>query len=101
MTEVNSQIIKDLQNKGEKILVQLSASWCGPCKQLTPRLANMGNEFEKVVFVKVDVDNNMEFAQELEVRSVPTVLIYDGNKLINRSTGVQNDKFYKDILNAL
>jgi thioredoxin 1 len=101
MTEVSSQIVKDLQNKGEKILVQLSAPWCGPCKQLTPRLSNMSNNYENVVFVKVDVDENMEYAQEMEVRSIPTVLIYDGKKLINRSQGVQTDTFYKEILSSL
>lgn len=101
MTQVSAKNVKELQDKGEKLLVQLSASWCGPCKQLTPRLANMSNEFENITFLKVDVDDDVEFAQELEVRSVPTVLIYNGHKLINRSTGVQNDKFYKDILNSL
>jgi thioredoxin 1 len=101
MTEVSAKNVKELQDKGEKILVQLSATWCGPCKQLTPRLANMGNEFENITFVKVDVDKDMDYAQGLEVRSVPTVLIFNGHKLINRSTGVQPEKFYKDILNTL
>jgi hypothetical protein len=38
---------------------------------------------------------------ELNIRSVPTVIIYDGEKIVNRSQGVQSDGFYKDILNNL
>jgi thioredoxin 1 len=101
MIQVSAQNVMDLQNKNEKILVQLSASWCGPCKTLTPRLDQLSNDYEKVTFVKVDVDENMEYAKDLEIRSVPTVLIFNGPTLINRSTGVQSDKYYKDILNNL
>ena len=101
MIEVSAQNVMDLQNKGEKILVQLSASWCGPCKTLSPRLDQLSNDYENITFVKVDVDQNMDYAKDLEVRSVPTVLIFDGATLVNRSTGVQSDKYYKDILKTL
>jgi thioredoxin 1 len=101
MIEVSAQNVMDLQNKGEKILVQLSASWCGPCKTLSPRLDQLSNDYENITFVKVDVDQNMDYAKDLEVRSVPTVLIFDGATLVNRSTGVQSDKYYKDILKTI
>ena len=101
MTEVLAESVKELQNKGERVLVQLSASWCGPCKTLAPRLQQIGEEYSNVTFLKVDVDKNVDYATGLGVRSVPTVLIYEGEKLIDRSTGVQPEKYYKDILNKL
>lgn len=101
MTEVLAENVKELQNKGEKLLVQLSASWCGPCKQLAPKLEQISEEYSNVTFLKVDVDKNIDYATGLGVRSVPTVLIFDGENLVNRSTGVQPEKYYKDILNNL
>lgn len=101
MTEVLAENVKELQNKGEKVLVQMSASWCGPCKQLAPRLSQISEEYQNVTFLKVDVDKNVDYATGLGIRSVPTVLIFDGDKLVDRSTGAQPDKYYKDILNNL
>ena len=101
MTEVLAEQVKELQSKGEKVLVQYTASWCGPCKALTPRLSNISNSYPNVTFLKVDVDKNMNEAVSLEIRSVPTVIIYEGNEVVNRSTGVQPDSFYKEILDNL
>jgi predicted DsbA family dithiol-disulfide isomerase len=43
----------------------------------------------------------MDAALDMGIRSVPTVIIYDGDKLVNRSQGAQPEGFYKDILNSL
>ena len=72
-----------------------------PCKQLIPRLENMQKDYNDVEFVTIDVDDNQEGCMELGIRSVPTVMVYKGEELINRSQGVQPDGFYKDILNNL
>ena len=101
MENVTADKLKELQLKGNKLLVQYTASWCGPCKALSPRLENFENEYQGVIFSKVDVDQNVDTAMELNIRSVPTVIIYDGEKIVNRSQGAQPDNFYKDILNKL
>jgi thioredoxin len=101
MENVTSDKVKELQLEGKKILVDFWATWCGPCRTLVPRLEKMEGEHKNVVFVKVDVDQNIDAAMELGIRSVPTVMIYDGEKLVNRSQGVQPESFYKDILNSL
>ena len=61
----------------------------------------MSSEYPDVMFVKVDVDQNMDYASELGIRSVPTVLIYNGTELVNRTTGASPDKTYKDFLSLL
>jgi thioredoxin 1 len=101
MENVTSDKVKELQSQGKKILVDYWAKWCGPCKSLIPRLEGFEGQFSNVVFVKVDVDENMDAALDMGIRSVPTVIIYDGDKLINRSQGVQPEGFYKDILKNL
>ena len=101
MDYISKEQLFELQKSGNKILVQYTASWCGPCRQLSPRLANISNSYDNIAFVKIDVDENMELAQNLLIRSVPTVIIYNGEEILNRSQGAQPDGFYKDILNNL
>jgi thioredoxin len=101
MENVTSDKVKELQSQGNKVLVDYWAKWCGPCKSLIPRLESLESQYPNVTFVKVDVDENMDSALDMGIRSVPTVIIYDGDKLVNRSQGAQPEGFYKDILNNL
>ena len=101
MEKVTSAQVAQLQSEGKKLLVQYTATWCGPCKALTPRLSNLSNRYEDITFVKVDIEENMESAVELGISTVPTVMIYDGDTLINRSVGANIDSVYTKILDTL
>ena len=101
MENVTTERFKELQLEGKKIMVDFFADWCGPCKQLIPRLEKMEKEYPNISFIKINVDDNMDAALDLGIRSVPTVIVYDGEKLVNRSQGAQPEGFYKDILNNL
>jgi thioredoxin len=101
MENVTSEKVKQLKSEGKKILVDYWAKWCGPCKSLIPRLETIESQYPDVTFVKVDVDENMDSALDLGIRSVPTIIIYNGEKLISRSQGANSESFYKDILNNL
>jgi thioredoxin 1 len=101
MENVTADKVKELQSQGNKVLVDYWAKWCGPCKSLIPRLESFEAQYPNIKFVKVDVDENMDASLDLGIRSVPTVMIFDGEKLVNRSQGVQPESFYKDILNSL
>lgn len=101
MENVTADKVKELQSKGKKVLVDFFAPWCLPCKQLIPRLEKLENEYDDVVFVKVDVDSNQDYALELGIRGVPTVMIYNGETQVDRTSGVQPDGHYKNVLNSL
>jgi thioredoxin len=101
MENVSFEKVKQLQSEGKKVLVDFFAEWCGPCKTLIPRLESIESQYPDVIFVKINVDGNMDAALDLGVRSVPTIIVYDGEKLINRSQGASPESFYKDILNKL
>ncbi len=101
MENVSAEQVKQLQAEGKKLLVDYWATWCGPCKSLIPRLETLESQYPNITFVKVNVDENTDAALALGIRSVPTVLIYDGENLINRSTGVNIDSVYTKILDTL
>jgi thioredoxin 1 len=101
MENVNSNVVKELQSQGNKILVSYSASWCGPCRMLTPRLDELSKQYPEFKFLKVDIDQNRDATIELGITSVPTIMIYDGENLIDRSNGARPDSYYKEFLDKI
>ena len=101
MENVTAEYVKQLQLEGKKILVDYWATWCGPCQMLITRLELLESKYPDVTFVKVNVDENMDEALELGIRTVPTIIIYDGENLINRSMGANIDSVYTKILDTL
>jgi putative thioredoxin len=70
------------------VLVDFWAEWCGPCKQLSPVLERLADEAAGAwVLAKVDVDSNQAIAGQLQIQSIPTVLLALGGRLIQGFTG--------------
>jgi thioredoxin len=101
MENITSDKLEELLKEGTPVLVDYWATWCGPCKQLIPRLEELEKKYTNVKFVKVDVDENQDYAVEMGIRGVPTVMIYNNNELLNRTSGVQPDSHYKEFLSKL
>ena len=70
-------------------LVDFWATWCGPCRMLSPIVEELAAETPDVVFAKVDVDQNPEMAMGLGINSVPTLMLFKDGKLVDRSIGVR------------
>jgi thioredoxin 1 len=100
MLEKNHEELKSLLKDGKKVLLDVYGTFCGPCKVLLPKLELIESEYPDVMFVKMDIVKNMSYAEEMGISSVPTVMIYDGEKLIDRSSGMQSDLHYKKFLNT-
>lgn len=70
------------------VMVDFWAVWCGPCKMIAPFIEELAGEFEgKAKVGKLDVDNNQETAIKYGVRSIPTVLIFKGGKVVDTIIG--------------
>lgn len=77
----NSENFKELVSEGV-VLVDFFATWCGPCKMLSPVLEEVANERPDVKVVKIDVDQEPDLAQSFNVMSIPTLLLFkDGQKV--------------------
>lgn len=96
-----NNINKELNENGI-VLVDFHAKWCGPCKVMSPVLDKIADEFVgKVLVLKIDIDINSELAQEYEIRSIPTVLIFKNGKKVERLLGVQSKEVLTKKLNAI
>jgi thioredoxin 1 len=91
VTEVNSENFEKTINETEKSLVYIKASWCGPCKQLSPIVDEVSNDIGDVVTIcKMDADENMDFVKSLNVRNIPTLLYYKNGEVKERTVGVKS-----------
>ena len=76
MKIVNTEEFNALMNE-DAVLVDFFATWCGPCKMLTPVLESVANKLDgKVKIVKVDVDESPDLAQRFSIMSVPTMILF-------------------------
>ncbi|GHD62852.1 thiol reductase thioredoxin [Streptomyces mirabilis] len=70
------------------VVVDLWATWCGPCRMVSPALEQVAHELAgRVKLVKVDIDQNPRLAQRFQVQAVPTLLLLDKGEVIARKTG--------------
>lgn len=85
MAKTNFQ---DLIDDGLPVLIDFYADWCGPCQVLMPVIQEVKNELgDQVRIIKINIDKNEALAQQLQVRSIPTLMIYDKGELKWRHTG--------------
>ena len=91
----NEENFNDLIMNG-KVLVDFFATWCGPCKMLTPILEELASDRSDTKIVKVDVDECEGLARQFGVMSIPTIILFENGKEVKRFTGFMNkEEFVK------
>ena len=87
MTDANFN--EQALSAGKPAVVDFWAPWCGPCKMLTPILTELANEYDgKVVFGKMNVDENPRVASQYGVLSLPTLLFIKNGSVVEQQVGV-------------
>jgi thioredoxin 1 len=75
------------------VLVDFWAVWCGPCKMIAPIVEELAAEYDgKLKIGKVDVDNHQQIAMQYGIRSIPTLLMFKGGKVVEQIIGAAPKK---------
>ena len=80
---------KIIAQDGKTVLVDFWATWCGPCRMLSPIVDEVAEERGDIKVGKVNVDEQPELAGQFDVMSIPTLLVFENGKLVNRAVGAR------------
>lgn len=96
LTEVNyKEFLKNIL-----VLVDIHAIWCGPCRQISPIIDKLSNEFAGRLSVgKLDADSNPDIITELQIRSIPTLLLYKNGEIVERHVGMTTKNKLAELIN--
>lgn len=100
MRIINLEEFNDLVIENKKtVLVDFFATWCGPCKMLTPILDEVEKEkTNDVEICKVDVDQSFDLAKSYGVMSVPTLILFKNGEEVERAIGLKNKDFITNLI---
>lgn len=82
------------------VMIDFWATWCGPCRMLTPVIEQLGNEVTTAKIGKVNVDEEQDLAMQFGVMSIPTVVVIKDGKEVGRSVGVKPKSALLKMLNV-
>ena len=86
---------------GKLVIVDFWATWCGPCRMLSPLLDEVEEEMaDKVTVVKVNVDDADEIAMRFRIMSIPTLLFFKNGQIVDKTVGAMPKSVLVDKINA-
>ena len=80
------------------VLVDFWASWCGPCRMMSPIVDEIAEEVAACKVGKINVDEEGELAQQFGIMSIPTLLVFRDGKVANQCVGVRDKAFVIDMI---
>ncbi len=79
---------KEVLESDQPVLVDFWATWCAPCRAIAPAVEELATKYKgKVKVAKMDIDNNQDTPQQYGIRSIPTLLVFKGGKVVDQIVG--------------
>ena len=92
---------KEIINGETPVLIDFHATWCGPCKMMSPIIEEVGKELKgKVRILKIDIDKNQKLANEYHIQAVPTFILFKEGEIAWRNSGAMDKQKLLSHLNA-
>lgn len=90
MADLESKILS-ASASGKLVIIDFSATWCGPCKMIAPIYSKLSDMYPNALFLKVDVDENPQAAAKYQVSAMPTFLFIKGGDVVDKIQGANQD----------
>lgn len=81
---------KEVLQSEKKVLIDFWASWCGPCRMVSPIVDQIAEEHPEIKVCKVNVDEEQELALQFGVMSIPSLFVMENGEIVNKSVGMQS-----------
>ena len=94
----NDNFEKEVLQSEKTVLVDFYATWCDPCKMLSPIVDEVAEEVNDVKVCKVDIDEARDLAAKYEIMSIPTLLVFKNGNVVNNSLGLVKKEKILDLI---
>ena len=99
LTDANFE--QEVLQNDQPVLVDFWATWCGPCRMIAPHIEALAGEYEgRAKIGKMDVDHNQKWPFQYGIRSIPTLLIFKGGRVVDQIVGAVPKKVLAQKLDA-
>jgi thioredoxin 1 len=103
VTVTHSNFDAEVLKSAVPVVADFWAEWCGPCKMVAPVLRELANQYkDRIKIAKIDVDAEMELAEQFDIRSIPTILVFSKGTMVKKQVGAVPrqvlEKMIKEVL---
>ncbi len=89
ITATADNFATEVEKSDKPVLVDFWATWCGPCRMVSPLVDELAEEHPEYKFAKVNVDEQEELAAKFGIMSIPTLIVFKDGKLVSQTTGAR------------
>lgn len=99
---ITNENFEEYKNGTTPLVLDFWATWCGPCRMLSPILSELSEQFgDKIIVGKCDVEENDDLAAEFGVRNIPTVLFFKNGQQIDKFVGAASKQVFEQKFQSL
>jgi len=99
--DITAENFEETITDNDIVLVDFWADWCGPCKRFGPVYQNASEEYDGIVFAKLDTDANYELTSQLGIEGIPTLMAFREGVLVFNQAGALPGQALKQVLDAV
>ncbi len=88
--QIKEEEFNDIVKSSNKVVIDCYATWCGPCKMLSPIIDELNDEINDIDFYKLDVDDSEDISKKYGIMSIPTLLVFEEGELKDKIIGFKS-----------